>query len=73
MGPRSKKDNLEKLGSLRILGEIDRKTNYVFAHMAPKNGPDSHENKTVVRERRFAGYAKMILKSNQEPSILALL
>jgi hypothetical protein len=58
---------------LPILVGIDRRTKWIFAHMVPSKGLDAHAIKMMQREVRLSGYSRMILKSDQEPSILALL
>ena len=73
MGPKSKDDKTEKLDSLPIICGVDRKPKWAIAHMVPRKGVDAHAVKMVNREIRLAGYSTMILKSDQEPSILALL
>ena len=73
MGPKSKEDKSAKIDSLPILVGIDRKTKWVFAHMVPSKGLDAHAIKMMQREIRLAGYSRLVLKSDQEPSILALL
>ena len=73
MGPKSKDQKSEKIDSLPILIGIDRKSKWLFAHMVPKKGHDAHAIKIMSREIRLSGYTSMILKSDQEPAILALL
>ena len=43
------------------------------AHVVTNNGLDPHAIKMVVRQIKISGYTRMILKSDQEPSIMALL
>ena len=73
MGPKSRDHKADKIDSLPILVGVDRKSKWVFAHMVPNKGLDPHAVKMVNREIRLAGYSRMIFKSDQEPSILALL
>ena len=73
MGPRSKEDKSEKVDSPPFLVGPDRKTKWVFAHMVPKKGHNSHAARIVGREIRLAGYSKTALKSDQEPGIKTLL
>ena len=73
MGPKSREDKSAKIDSLPILVGVDRKSKWVFAHMVPSKGLDPHAVKMMSREIRLSGYSRMVLKSDQEPSILALL
>ena len=41
--------------------------------MVPAKGRDPHAIKMVVREVKISGYSRLIIKADQEPSILALL
>ena len=72
MGPKSKNDKSEKIESLPILVGVDG-LKWKCAHMVPSKGLDPHAIKMIVREVKLSGYSRMILKSDQEPSILALL
>ena len=72
MGPKSKEDKSENIDSLPILVGVDG-LKWKCAHMVPKKGLDPHAIKMVVREIRLSGYSRVIVKSDQEPSILALL
>ena len=72
MGPKSKEDKSDKIDSLPILVGVDG-LKWKCAHMVPKKGLDPHAIKMVVREIRLSGYSRVIIKSDQEPSILALL
>ena len=72
MGPKSKDDKSEKIDSLLIIVGVDG-LKLKCAHMVRKKGFDPHAIKTVSREIRLAGYTRMLVKSDQEPSILALL
>ena len=51
---------------------VDRPRKRVFAHMVPKKGHDPHAIKMLGREIGLSGYSRMILKSDQEPSIKEL-
>ena len=73
MGPKSKEAKEQVIKSLPIVVGVDRKSKGVFAHMVPKKGHDPHAIKMVGREVRLAGYNRLILKSDQEPSVLELL
>ena len=73
MGPKSKDDKSAKIDSLPILVGVDRKSKWIFAHMVPSKGLDPHAIKMMSREIRLAGYSTMVIKSDQEPSILALI
>ena len=72
VGPKSKEDKSDKIGSLPILVEVDG-LKCRCALMAPAKGSDPHAIKMVIREVKLAGCSRMMLKSDQEPSILALL
>ena len=73
MGPKSKDFKSERIASLPILVGIDKQSKWVFAHMVPSKGPDAHAIKMMSREMQLAGCSRLILKSDQEPSILAFL
>jgi len=72
-GPKSKSDRAAQIDSLPIIGGVDRRRKWVIAHMVPSKGVDAHAVKVITRELRLAGYNRMVLKSDQEPSIKALL
>ena len=72
MGPKSKDDKSEKIDSLPILVGVDG-LKWKCAHMVPAKGLDAHAITMVVGEIKLSGYSRLILKSDQEPSILALL
>ena len=72
MGPKSEDQKSEKILQSPILVGVDRKSKWLFAHMVPKKGHDAHAIKTG-RAIRLRGYTSMILKSDPELSILALL
>ena len=61
------------MDSLPIIVGINRKDKGAFAHMVPSKGHDAHAIKMVAREIKLAGYNKLILKSDQEPSIKELI
>ena len=71
MGTKSKDDKSAKIDSLPILVGVDRKSKWVFAKMAPSKGLDPHAVKMINREITLSGYSRLVLKSDQEPSILA--
>ena len=71
--PKSKDDKSAKIDSLPILVGVDRRTKWFSAHMLCAKGPFAHAVKMVQRKLRLSGYSRMILKSDQQPSILALL
>ena len=73
MGPKSKEDKKGQIDSLPILVGVDRRSKRIFAHMVPKKGHDAHAIKMAGREVEMSGYGRMILKSDQEPSIKELL
>lgn len=73
VGPKSKQGSPEQIDSLRILVSIDRGSKWVFAHMAPNKGLGAHAVDMMNREVRLAGHSRMMLKSDQELPILALL
>ena len=72
MGLKSKDDKSARIDSLPILVGIDRRTKWIFAHMVPAEGLDAHAIKMMQREIRLSGYSRMVSKSDQDPSILAL-
>ena len=47
------------------------KSKRLVAHMVPKKGHDAHAVNTVGGEMCLSGQTSMVLKSDQEPSILA--
>jgi len=63
----------QAIASLPILTGIDRRTKLVFAHMVPKKGHDAQAIKQLAREIKLSGYSRLVLKSDQEPSIKALI
>ena len=71
MGPESKKDMRGKMDFLPILGVDGLK--WKCAGMVPKKGYLPNAIKMVAREFRLSGYSRVIVKSDREPSILALL
>ena len=66
-----KKISRRKL-TLPILVGVDG-LKWKCAHMVPKKGLDPHAIKVLVREIKLSGYSRVVMKSGQEPSILALL
>ena len=50
----------------------DRRSKIVAAHTAPRKGVDPYVTGRVAQDIRNLGYRMIIIKSGQEPSILAL-
>ena len=69
MGPKSKEDRSKQIDSLPIIVGKDRISKWVFAHVVPKKGHDAHAIKVIKREINLSGYNRVIIKSDQEPSI----
>eukprot|EP00974_Lingulodinium_polyedra_P061448 5929748-Lingulodinium_polyedra.AAC.1 len=55
-----------------ILVVKDRETKSVAAHLLPRKGADPYSVARVVQDIKNTGYKRIILKSDQEPSIMAL-
>ena len=73
MGPKSKEDRSKQIDSLPIIVGKDRISKWVFAHVVPKKGHDAHAIKVIKREINLSGYNRVIIKSDQEPSILEVM
>ena len=73
MGKKTKGGKDRRIDSLPILVGIDDRPGYISVHMVPKKGSCPHAIKMVSREIDLAGYNRLILKSDQENSILDLL
>lgn len=63
----------ESLQSMPTLNMIDRHTNYFHCEIVPRKGADQHAATTLKNFIENTGYTKIILKSDQESSILALI
>ena len=50
----------------------DRKTKMITAHTVPRKGDDPYVTGRVAQDIRNLGYWRLIVKSDQEPAILAL-
>jgi len=55
-----------------ILAGIDAKSGTMFAQLVPEKGVHSYAVKRLSQEIKRMGYTKIILKSDQEPAIVAL-
>ena len=55
-----------------ILVMKDDTTRTMSAHMMPRKGPDEHAVKRMQQDIKNLGYRRIIIKSDQEPAILAL-
>ena len=55
-----------------ILVMEDDTTKVITAHMMPRKGPDEYATSRIAQDIRGLGYRKIILKSDQEPAIVAL-
>ena len=55
-----------------ILVIKDENTKRISAHVVPEKGRNAHAVKVLRHEIEILGYKKMILKSDQEPAIMAL-
>ena len=55
-----------------ILAGIDAKSGTMFAQVVPEKGIHSYAVKRLSQEIRRMGYQKIVLKSDQEPAIMAL-
>ena len=71
-GTKSKKDESEEICSLPILVGVNG-FKWKCAHMALAKGLDPHAVRMVVREMKLSAYMRIVVKSDQEPAILALL
>ena len=69
MGPQPKEDRSKQIDSLPIIVGKDRSCKWVFAHMVPKKGHDPHAIQMIKTEIHLSGYNRVIVKSDQEPSI----
>ena len=63
----------EHLQSKPTLNMIDRHTNYFQCEIVPRKGADQHASTTLRTFIENIGYTKIVLKSDQESSILALI
>ena len=50
----------------------DGTSKVIFAHMLPRKGLDEHVVARVAQDLKSLGYKMIILKSDQEPALLAL-
>ena len=73
MKQKSKEGNMTEIDALQILTGIDRKKSWHMAMMVPHKGVDPFAIKALGREIELAGYRRLIIKSDQEPSILELI
>eukprot|EP00974_Lingulodinium_polyedra_P091361 8857574-Lingulodinium_polyedra.AAC.1 len=55
-----------------ILVIKDRKTKSVAARLVPRKGADPYAVARVVQDIKHTGSKRLILKSDQEPSIMAM-
>ena len=63
----------EDLQQMPTLNMIDRHTNYFHCEIVPRKGADQHAATTLRTFLENTGYTKVVLKSDQESSILALI
>ena len=63
----------ESLQSMPTLNMIDRHTNYFHCEIVPRKGADQYAATTLRTFLENTGYTKLVLKSDQESSILALI
>ena len=57
----------------KTLGGFDRERKWMTAEVVPHKGVNPYAVKAVSEEIENSGYSRIILKSGQEPSLLALL
>ena len=56
-----------------VLVVRDRFTKGIFTHLVPSKGTEHfYPQAALLRDVKFLGYSRLVLKSDQEPSILAL-
>ena len=55
-----------------IIVMFDCHTGYVAANLVPKKGAIEFTIKRMIQDLDILGYKKLILKSDQEPAIIAL-
>ena len=56
-----------------VLVVRDRFTKGIFTHLVPSKGTEHfYPEAALLRDVKFLGYSRLVLKSDQEPSILAL-
>ena len=65
----------EEPGSIKVLVVRDNRSKAVFAHTVPVKGADEggFAVKAIVDDVVWLGYAKIVLKTDNEPAILKLL
>ncbi len=68
---RSEEEKEEENGVPTIVAK-DKQTKTTMARVAPSEGADSHAEETVKKMVERLGYQKIIMKSDNEPAILAL-
>ena len=73
MKQKSKEGKRMTIDALPILAGIDRKKSWHMAMMVPHKGVDRFAIKALGRDIELAGYRRLIIKSDQEPSILELI
>ena len=71
--PRQKEGNRSEHGSMPILVMKNDYDKWVAAVVVPQKGSCEYAFKAVSREIQNAGYNRIIIKSDQEPSIKELL
>ncbi len=57
---------------MQIIVAKDNKTKMIMARVVPSKGVDSYAAETVKKMVERLGYRKIIMKSDNEPAILAL-
>ena len=70
MQQKTKEGKEEGIKSLPILVGIDHDTGWISAYMVSKKGFDKYAVGCMVRDVDHSGYNKLILKSDQENSVL---
>ena len=63
----------ESLQSMPTLNMIDRHTNYFHSEIVPRKGADQYAATALRTFLENTGYTKLVLKSDQESSILSLI
>ena len=58
--------------ALPMLALKDHQGRMVFAHAVPRKGADQHVVRSVIEDLEVLGHRRLILKSDQERSILAV-
>jgi hypothetical protein len=68
----TEKEEREEDRGMPILVVRDRRTKMAWPHVVPRKGKEGFAVRALARDLRLLGYLRVILKSDGEPSVMAL-